>query len=106
MRIVSIVPICVATFAVACSQGPESGSGQRATGHADPVVGGATSPVRAGDTDMIGSRGPIPVVVVGTAFGLDQATLEQTVANNMQGASWENARFVPASQSASSSRQS
>jgi hypothetical protein len=38
---------------------------------------------------------PILVVVRGTAFGLDQRTLEQAVAANMQGADWgPHARFT------------
>lgn len=42
------------------------------------------------------SRGAIPVVVRGNAFGLDQAGLENLVIQNMQNAEWgHHARFSP-----------
>jgi hypothetical protein len=92
MQILRFVPLCVVAFAAACSQEP--GSGQGARGSTDPVVGSTTAPTRAGETAM----GTVPVIVLGSAFGLDRGTLERTIANNMQGAGWGDAQFVPASQ--------
>jgi hypothetical protein len=51
------------------------------------------------DFQLQASRQPIPVMVEGSAFGLDRTTLERTVTGNMQGANWgPMARFTPASQ--------
>jgi hypothetical protein len=97
MRMVNIVPVCVAALAIACSENAESPSGQRASSSVDPVVGTTTSPTRAGEPEISSTR-PVPVIVRGDAFGLDPVTLERTVANHMQGADWDHARFVPASQ--------
>jgi hypothetical protein len=45
---------------------------------------------------MDSSRGDIPVVVRGSAFGLDQAALENLVIQNMEGAEWgHHARLSP-----------
>jgi hypothetical protein len=52
--------------------------------------------MRVGETyDMTGN---VPVIVVGSAFGLNRSTLEQTIAGDMQNAAWSSAHFIPASQ--------
>jgi hypothetical protein len=93
---ISVSVIAVLTV-VACSQ--ESGSSGRVSGSVDPTVATTTNEFRPGDLDFFASKGPVPVMVQGSAFGLDRASLERTVASDMQGANWgPDARFIPASQ--------
>lgn len=51
------------------------------------------------DFERSAGRTPVPVVVEGSAFGLDRTALERQVANDMKGAYWgPRANFVPAFQ--------
>jgi hypothetical protein len=93
---ISVSVIAVLTV-VACSQ--ESGSSGRASGSVDPTVTSTTNEFRPGDLDFFASKGPVPVMVQGSAFGLDRASLERTIASDMEGANWgPDAHFVPTSQ--------
>lgn len=98
MRFANMVLSTVAVLGMAaCSH--ESTSDRMASGSVDPTVTQTTEQFRGGDISTLTSRGPIPVAVQGSAFGLDRASLETTIANDMQGANWgPDARFVPASQ--------
>jgi hypothetical protein len=89
MRVLPILALCVAASAAACNTSiPQIGSNQTAGLAPDSVRG---SPVPIGD------MGTVPVIVFGSAFGLDRGMLEQTIANDMDAASPANARFVPSS---------
>ena len=55
--------------------------------------------VNLSDFERSAGRKPVPVVVEGNAFGLDQAVLERQVAYDMKGAYWgPRANFIPAAQ--------
>ena len=95
----AILTATVVMGVAACSQdSPTSMYGRSATVSSNNSH--TTSSIAdTSDFQLQASRQPIPVMVEGSAFGLDRTTLERTVTGNMQGANWgPMARFTPASQ--------
>jgi hypothetical protein len=98
MRVLLVFTLCVAASTAAC--GPQFGFAERASASRDAVGGAATAPIRVADIperDTI-PTGTVPVVVFGSAFGLDRGMLELVIADDMQRAVGGNAQFVPSSQ--------
>lgn len=98
MTLAKIVPATIIAVLTVASCSRDSGSSRNTSASVDPTVTSTTSEFRPGDMDYFTSKGPIPVMVQGTAFGLDRVTLEKTIANDMQGENWgPDARFASAS---------
>lgn len=95
----AILTATVVMGVAACSQdSPTSMYGRNATVSSNNSHT-TSSTADTSDFQLQASRQPIPVMVEGSAFGLDRTTLERTVTGNMQGANWgPMARFTPASQ--------
>lgn len=90
----------VALGMAACSQNSPSMSERVSNVTATSSVAQDTNATtNMSDFERSAAQKPVPVVVEGSAFGLDQAALERQIADDMKGGYWvRRANFIPASQ--------
>jgi hypothetical protein len=84
----------------ACSQGSPSMSERMSNmTQTSSVTQDMNSTSNLSDFERSAGQKPVPVIVEGNAFGLNDASLEQQVANSMKSSYWgPRANFVPAAQ--------